>query len=285
MILVIGATGTTGCAILRELLERGAPVRGLTRSEARAAELRALGAEAAVGDLDDPLSLMGALRGVERMYLVSQPGECQAEQEQNAVSAAEQAGVYHVVKLGWLGQSSSSSLRFARQHAAATEALQGSSLRWTVLLSNAMMQNVLAAAPTIVDGQYLSSLEDARVAHVDERDVAAVAARALSEEGHENCTYTLTGPEALSDGDLSTELGEVLGRPVEHVRLSDEQVASALRTAGVPEWNVEGLVELWRDAYRAGAASAVTADVEALLGRPPTSFRQFAADHRDALTG
>ncbi len=285
MILVIGATGTTGGAAVRELLERGAPVRGLTRSEERAEELRALGAEAAVGDLDDPLSLMGALRGVERMYLVSQPGERQAEQEQNAVSAAEQAGVYHVVKLGELGQSQSSPLRFARQHAAATEALQGSSLRWTVLLSNAMMQNVLAAAPTIVDGQYLSSLEDARVAHVDARDVAAVAARALSEEGHENCTYTLTGPEALSDADLATALSDVLRRPVEHVRLSDEQVAAALRTAGVPEWNVEGLVELWRDVYRTGAASAVTADVEALLGRPPTSFRQFAADHRDAFTG
>jgi uncharacterized protein YbjT (DUF2867 family) len=285
VILVIGATGTTGGAVLRELLERGVPVRGLTRSEERAEELRALGAEAAVGDLDDPLSLMGALRGVERMYLVSQPGERQAEQEQNAISAAEQGGVYHVVKLGQLGQSTSSAVRFARQHAAATEALQGSSLRWTVLLSNAMMQNVLAAAPTIADGQYLSSLEDARVAHVDARDVAAVAARALSEEGHENCTYTLTGAQALSDGDLAATLGDVLGRPVEHVRLSDEQVAGALRTAGVPDWNVEGLVELWRQVYRTGAASAVTADVEALLGRPPTPFERFAADHRDAFSG
>lgn len=285
MILVIGATGTTGGAVLRDLLERGAPVRGLTRSEERAEELRALGAEAAVGDLDDPLSLMGALRGVERMYLVSQPSERQAEQEQNAVSAAEQGGVYHVVKLGQLGQSPSSSVRFARQHAAATEALQGSSLRWTVLLSNAMMQNVLAAAPTIADGQYLSSVADAEVAYVDARDVAAVAARALAEEGHENCTYTLTGPEAIANDGIAAALGDVLGHPVEHVRLSDEQVAGALAQAGVPAWNVEGLVELWRDVYCSGAASAVTADVEAVLGRPPTSFARFAADHRAAFSG
>lgn len=285
MILVLGATGTTGAEVLRELLAAGVPVRGLTRSEEAAARLRELGVEAAVGDLADPLSLMGALRGVERMYLVAPLGEHGAGLERNAISAAEQAGVYHVVKLGIAGQSSSATWRFARAHADATEALQSSSLRWTVLMATSLMQDVLAAAPAIAAGRYPSPLGDAAVAHVDARDVGAVAARALSEEGHENCSYTLTGPEALSNDALVATLADVLGRPVEHVRLGDEEAAGALRSAGVPEWNVEGLVELWRDVHRTGLAGVVTPDVEAVLGRPATPLRRFAEDHRAAFSG
>lgn len=285
MILVVGATGTTGSAVVRELLEAGAPVRGLTRSEAGAEELRALGAEAAVGDLADPASLFDALRGVERMYLVSAVGPHGAEQERNAISVAEQAGVYHCVKLSVLGQSSSSPVRFARLHAESAEALQGSSLRWTILMGSGFMQNVLGAAPTIATGQYFSSLGDARVAHVDARDAAAVAARALTEEGHEACTYTLTGPEAITNDEIAATLGDVLGHAVEHVRLDDEQVAAALRQAGVPDWNVDGLVELWEHVYRSGVASVVAPDVEAVLGRPATPFRRFAEDHRSAFSG
>lgn len=285
MILVLGATGTTGGAVVRELLAAGVPVRGLTRSEEGAEQLRALGAEAAVGDLADPSSMMGALRGVERMYLVSSVGEHGAELERNAVSTAEQAGVYHVVKLGVIGQSAAATWRFAQRHADATEALQSSSLRWTVLMCTSFMQNVLGAAPTIATGQYFSSLGDARVAHVDARDVGAVAALALSQEGHENCSYTLSGPEALSNDELVATLTEVVGRPVEHVRVSDDEVAGALREAGVPDWNVEGLRELWRDVYRTGQAGVVTPDVEAVLGRAPTSFRRFAEDHRAAFSG
>ncbi|HEX8120191.1 MAG TPA: NAD(P)H-binding protein [Solirubrobacteraceae bacterium] len=283
MILVIGATGNTGGAVVRELLARDVPVRGLTRSEEGASALRALGAQAAIGDLADPLSFVDALRGVERMYLSSPAAPTLGEHEANAIAAAEQEGVYHVVKLGALGQATSSPVRFGRLHAEATEALQSSSLRWTVLMASGFMQNVLAAAPTIATGQYFSSLEDARVAHVDARDVAAVAAEALAVEGHENCTYTLTGPEAISNDDVAATLSEVLGHAVEHVRLSDEQVAAALVQAGVPEWNVEGLVELWEHTYRSGAASTPTADVEAVLGRPATSLRTFAEDHRDAF--
>ncbi len=285
MILVVGATGTTGGAVVRELLAAGAPVRGLTRSEEGAEVLRSLGAEAAVGDLEDPLSLMGALRGVERMYLVTNAGEHQAERERNAVSAAEQAGVYHCVKLGVMTQGPSSPMRFGRSHFEATQALTSSSLRWTILLASGFMQNVLAVGPAIAGGRYPSSLGDARVAHVDVRDIAAVAALALTQEGHENCSYTLTGPEAITNDEIAATLSDVAGHPVEHVRLSDEDVAAQLRERGVPEWNLEGLVELWREVYRGGLVSTPTPDVEALLGRPATPFRKFAEDHRSAFTG
>ena len=283
MILVIGASGTTGGQVVRELLARGAPVRGLVRSEAAAERLRAAGAEAAVGDLDDPASLGSAFRGVERMYLVTPLGPRAAEQERTAISAGEQAGVYHCVKLGSMAQSPESPLRFARLHAESTETLQGSSLRWTVLMSCSFMQSVLETAPAIAQGGYPSSLGDARIAYIDAHDVAAIAARALAEEGFENSAYTLTGAEALSGDDVARTLTDVLGREVRHVRLSDDEMADRLRRAGVPDWTVDGLIEAWRDVSRAGASSTVTGDAEALLGRRPRSFREFATEHREAF--
>src|SRR3712207_6457686 len=122
MILVTGATGTTGSVVLRDLLDRGAPVRALTHSPEKVDELRALGADVAVGDLNDPASLADAMRGVERMYLVQSPNADQVGQEINAISVAEQSGVYHVVKLGTLGQDPQAECRFLRVHAEVTDA-------------------------------------------------------------------------------------------------------------------------------------------------------------------
>lgn len=277
MILVTGATGTTGSVVLADLLERGAPVRALTHTRERADDLRALGAEVAVGDLAEPASLDDALRGVERMYLVQPPGEHQAQHEVNALSAAERAGVYHVTKLGSFGQDAQAPVRFLRAHAEVTEHLQQSSLRWTILQPAGFMQNYLGMAAAVAEGRLVSARPEAKVAHVDARDVAAVAARTLAEEGHENCTYVLTGPEAISDA----QIAETLGAQV--VAVGDDDVRGALLEAGFDEWNVEGLVEL--DAhYRTGAFATPTADVQALLGRPPRSFADFASDHRASFS-
>ena len=272
MILVVGATGTTGGLVVRELLDRGAPVRALTRSSAAAEQLEALGAEVAIGDLADPGTLAKAFRGVERMYLVQPASPGPKRNELNAVAIAEQAGVYHVVKLGVIGEAAESPLRFAPLHHEVTQALQASSLRWTILQPNGFMQNYLTAPPGV------TPRPDAKVAHVDARDIAAVAARALTEEGHENCTYVLTGPEAITD----REIAEILGAPV--TEITDEQYKAGLLQAGLDEWYADGLVEL-TELYRAGIAAGVSPDVEALLGRPATPFRTFVEDHREAFAG
>lgn len=155
MILVVGATGRSGGALLDLLVERGVPVRGLTRTEQGAEALRARGAEAEVGDLTDPGSLARAFARVERFYLATPEGGTQPELERNAIAVAEQSGAYAVVKLGCTGPA-------AEAHAEVVDALQATSLRWTILD---------AAAP------------------LDVPAVAALAARALTEEGHETSTY------------------------------------------------------------------------------------------------
>jgi uncharacterized protein YbjT (DUF2867 family) len=277
VILVLGATGTTGSVVLRELLDRGADVRGLTRSPEHAEQVRALGAEAAVGDLDDPASLGEAMRDVERMYLVQSLNERQAAQEINAISAAEQAGVYHVVKLSVLRESSESPVRFMRAHAQITEQLEQSSLRQTVLQCNGFMQNYLGQAEAVREGRLVSARPDARVSHLDARDAGEIAAKALAEEGFEDATYQLTGPEAISDAEIANALGAQV------VAVGDDDMRGALQAAGYPEWNIDGLLEL-EEAYRSGAFDIVTPNVLALLGRPPRSFADFAADHADTFT-
>src|SRR5215207_983563 len=114
MLLVTGATGTTGMEVLKALKERGAEARALVRDETKAHHLRDLGFEPATGDLGDPRTLGPALEGVERAYLVSPIGPMQSEFEQAFLETAKGAGVKHVVKLSVIGASPEAPLRFAR---------------------------------------------------------------------------------------------------------------------------------------------------------------------------
>jgi uncharacterized protein YbjT (DUF2867 family) len=253
VILVVGASGTTGRAVVDELVARGAPVRALTRSPEHAAALEAAGAEAVVGDLARPATLARAMRRVVRLYVAVPAGPDLPELEANAFAVAEQSGAYAVVKLGVA--PAAAPLALGRIHAASLEALKASSLRWTVLQPEGFLQNALRG-PVLV-----SARGEARVAYVDARDVAAVAARALTEEGHEQASYHLTGPEAITDAELAAAAGRELRA------VTPDERAAHLRGVGVPAWQVDALLEL-DELYRAGGGAQVTPDVEALLGRP-----------------
>jgi uncharacterized protein YbjT (DUF2867 family) len=287
LILVIGAGGATGSATLSALREHAGDrrVRATTHSPERTEALRALGAEPVVADLDDPASLARALTGVERVFLATPPVPQLPERERNVVAAAEQGGVYHLVKVGALGQQLESPARLLANHADATQALQESSLRWTLLTPNGFMTNSLGWAPMLAGGTVATALgAEHRVAHVDPRDVGEVAARGLTEDGHESATYTLTGPEALSDAAMVATIARVTGREARHVQASDDDLRGALTGAGIPGWTIDALLELW-EAQRAGLYATVTPDAEALLGRPPRTYEEFVRDHRAAFTG
>ena len=245
MILVIGATGQTGQEVVRELVGRGAPVRGVSRSEEGAARIRELGAEGAVADIADPASLEPAFRGVETAYVATPSDERQLALEENVFSVAEAAGAYRVVKLSVLAAAEDAPVRFSRSHARSEAALQASSLRWTILRPSGFMQNYLMQAGAVAgEGRLYSAAPDGAVSHIDARDISAVAAKVLSEEGHDNTAYTLTGPEAHTDHAIAAQLGEVRGRDVELVPISDDQFRASLLANGLPEYTAGGLVEL-----------------------------------------
>ena len=196
------------------------------------------------------------------------------------------AGVRHVVKLSVPGADEEAPVRFGRVHGQAERHLRESGLGHTVLRPTGFMQNTLAFAGSISsEGGFYAPLADARVAWVDVRDIAAVAARTLTEEGHEGKTYELTGPEAISNREITDKLSAAIGKPVEHVEVSLEDARGAMVGAGLPEWLADGLIELNREVYEPGYASNVAGSVAEATGQDPRSFDTFTRNHAGAFAG
>ena len=277
MILVTGATGLNGSALIRILSARGVPVRGMTRDATRAAALAALpNVEIVEGDMANPDSLAGALRGVERAMLISSSEPVMQEVQSNFVDAAKKAGVAHVVKLSGIMPERDSAFRFARMHGEVELRLEQSGMAFTHLRGGEFMPAYFRQAPGIAaTGTFMLPMADARIASIDVGDLAEVAALALTTGGHEGKTYRLTGPEANSMHDVAEKLSAVTGRPVRYVDVSPEDYKAANLGRGMPPYLAEGLLELYAE-RRNGKEATVFPDTEMLLGRRPVSFGEFA---------
>ena len=278
MILVTGATGTNGRELIKALSARGTGVRAMVRSHDEATHLPARVAST-VGDFDDAASLEGALAGVERAFLLTPSTERAEEQQKRFVEVAARAGVRHIVKLSQFAASPDSPVRFLRYHAAVEQALRDSGMAWTFLRPNLFMQGLLQFAGLIRDqGMFAAPIGDARVSVVDVRDNAAVAAAALTEEGHEGRTYTLTGPVALTHAEMAARLSAAAGREIRFIDATDDQLREAMKGVKMPDWQIEGLVEDYAH-YARGEAAVICDGVEQATGAAPRGFDGFAHDY------
>ncbi len=286
MILITGATGTTGREVIAELHRVGAEgVRALVRDPARADFIREAGFEAVAGDFDRPETLGAALEGVERALLLTPPSPQTFEHQRAFIEAAGRAGVRHVVKFSAFGADAAAPEGFGRWHGQSEDLLKSTGLAWTMLRPNFFMQNLLGQARQIAaTGAVYQPLGDARASFIDTRDIAAVAARTLTEEGHEGQTYVLTGPEALSYHDIAAKLSEATGREIKYVPISPEQFREGALGAGLPEWLVAALERL-NEVFASGRAAEVNDNVRRVGKREPTTFDQFARDHAAAFAG
>jgi uncharacterized protein YbjT (DUF2867 family) len=282
MILVVGATGTNGREVVKQLSARGVPVRALVRSAEKSPDLRLPNVELVRGDLGDPPSLDAALRGVQKAFIVTAVDQRCVEWFRNFFEAAKRAGGPHVVKFSGMGAGSADT-PVMNQHGETDEMLQRSGLPYTVLRPNSFHQNLLWSAGSIKgQGAFYLPLGDARQSLVDVRDIASVAAEVLTGAGHEGQVYELTGPESLSYHDVAATLSKVLGKPVRYVPVSLEAAKESMLKAGMPEWNAAAVTDLYR-AFATGAYARTTDTIARLTGRPPRSFEQFARDHADAF--
>nr|WP_296776757.1 NmrA family NAD(P)-binding protein [Rhodococcus sp. (in: high G+C Gram-positive bacteria)] len=276
-ILVTGATGKVGSEAVRLLVEGGSAVRAFVRS---ADSVVPHGAEIAVGDLDDVRSIDAALVGISVVVLVT-PGV--PTQEIALIEAAVRAGVRHIVYVTSKA-SLDAPIERRRWHAQVENVLRGSGIAYTLLRSNAYMQNTLGLGPVIAaTGAFASSAGEGRMGMVDTRDVAAVgAAIAAAPEQHRGQTYHLTGPEALSYSDVAAVLTDLLGTSVSFSAISADRERELMIARGVPD----AVATMNAQAFHlnaSGDADWVTADVELVTGRPARSFREFAADHLRAF--
>lgn len=276
MILITGASGNVGKEVLKQAAAAGLRVRAAYQSPARANVPP--GVEAVRVDFNEPQALEAALGGVERVFLVGPPTQELAPLEQKAMKVIARSNVKHVVKLSAMGGRDAT---FPRQHADSEDFIRSTGVPFTFLRPNGFMQNLVHySAPTIkATGRFYGSEGGGKISFIDVRDVAGVAVKVLSEVGHAGQAYTLTGPQALSNADVAQKMSEALGRKIEFVNLAPEDLKQALLTAGVPEWNAEALIDLQR-LYREGKASALTEDVETIVGRKPGTLSQFLSDYR-----
>jgi uncharacterized protein YbjT (DUF2867 family) len=283
MILITGATGTIGREVVRLLAAGGQTVRAMTREPARAASVPP-GVEVVRADFDDPESLLAAAEGAKAVFLLSPPGPWVARHDAAMLAAASSAGVPKAVKLSAIGTGGKSDAKAGDWHLPGERAIQSSGLAWTVLRPSSFAANALAWAGAIRAGKPIPNpMGTGTQGVVDPRDVAEVAARALTSPGHDGRIYTLTGPDLLSVPDMAGQLGHALGRTVETVDLPLEAYRSQLVAAGLDPAFVETAVNAARLIAEGGNAT-LTDDVERILGRPPGTFLAWAYDHRAVFT-
>jgi uncharacterized protein YbjT (DUF2867 family) len=276
MILVTGASGTVGSEVVKAL---GA-VRGRVRAAYRTRPQNLPeGVESVALDYDRPDTLRPALKGVETLFLLSNS----ITPELTVIDEAKRAGVQRIVKLSSL-QASDEGYVFARWHRAVEKHIEASGLAWTFLRPNGFMQNVVTYMGETIRTQsvFYSSGGNGAASHIDVRDLAAVAASVLLETGHEGQAYELTGPSAITYGQIAETLTAVLGRAIRYVPIAHEQYKQALLAAGTPEPWAEALVDLNRF-YANGHAAGVSPSVRRVTGRDVIPFAQFARDYADRL--
>jgi uncharacterized protein YbjT (DUF2867 family) len=286
MLLVTGATGLNGGAVVRRLSKLGVPVRALVRSVDKAAPLATLpGVEIVEGDMARPETLVAPLRGVERAMLISSSDPMMLDVQSSFIDAARGAGVAHVVKLSGIMPEVDSAFRFARMHGLIEQKLEASGMAFTHLRAGEFMQAYFRQVRSIAAQSAIRMpMGDARIASIDVADIADVAATVLTGSGHAGQTYPITGPQALSMAEVAEHISAAIGRTVRYVPVPPEDYLAANLAAGMPAYLAEALVELYAE-RRAGKESTVYPLVEQLLGRPPRSFQDFSKRHAAVFRG
>jgi uncharacterized protein YbjT (DUF2867 family) len=286
MILVTGATGLNGRALLHLLSEGGIAARALVRNPAKAEAIAALpNVEIVQGDMARPETLASALRDIDRAMLISSSDPTMLEVQSNFIDAAGKAGVKHVVKLSGIMPELDSAFRFARMHGEIEKRLEASGMAFTHLRAGEFMPAYFRQAPVIAArGAMFLPMEDARIASIDVGDIAEIAASVLTGSGHEGKTYPLTGPEALTMTQVAAKLSAATGKTIRYVNVAPEDARQAQLAAGMPPYLADALFELFAE-RRNGKEARVWPDAEALLGRPPTSFDEFARRNAAVFRG
>lgn len=286
MILVIGGHSKIGSALIQELLARGQQVRALVRAgEPR--EERSSGIGFVTGDLADEGSLVKAMDGIERVFLLSSPHADAVSWHRNAIDAARRTDVQLLVRSSIIGADKDSPAEFVAAHTQCDRYLEQSGLPYVIVRPNLFHQNVPESIiPSIgADGNFYLNADEARISMVDTRDVAAVASVVLTEDGHAGGHYDITGPEPLTYHDVASKLSSALGRKITYVDVPDDAVRSTLLGFGLDPWFVGALVGLYQDYRRSGTdgyAAAVTDTVNRITGRPPRTLDSLLSEPHPA---
>lgn len=283
MICITGAGGTVGKEIIQQLQLTKVPYRVAYFSQKKMETALAQGFDAVMIDYNHPETLRRAFTGCDRVFLLGPNAIDQTQLELNAVEAAKAVGVKHIVKQSVMG-AEEESYSLALVHRPVEKAIELSGMTWTFLRPNSFMQNVVTfMSKTIkVSNTFYSASGKAKIAHVDVRDIATVAVKALTESNHAGKAYTLTGTEAITYNELASMLSKVLKRSIVHISLSLPDLKQGMLAEGISETIVDRMLDLERY-YRQDGASRITNDIKQITGKKPRCFIQYVCEYASLL--
>jgi uncharacterized protein YbjT (DUF2867 family) len=297
-ILVTGATGTVGSEVLKQLHSaKGERQEGrdmIIKAAARSADdstFRNLGVQAVELDYNKPDTLSAALRGIDKLFLLTPFQSNMVDQTSNLVNEAKKAGVKLIVKQSAMGVGAEPGITYSRLHRQAEKIIEGSGISFTFLRPNFFMQNFVTFYSNSIKnhGAFYIPAGDAKISFVHVRDIAAVAVQALSGSNkngsgnnHTGKAYDITGGEALSSGQAAEILSNEIGKKVNYVNVSDEDARKGMKDMGADEWTINSMIELF-GIISAGYLSEISPVVEQVTGNKPITFSQFAREYAGAF--
>ncbi|MEM5473493.1 SDR family oxidoreductase [Hoeflea sp. AS60] len=289
-LLVTGASGQLGAAVVRHLLETfkvaaSSLVAG-SRDTAKLSDLASRGVEIRRVDFDDQASLTESLAGVDRVLIVStdalDASGTRQRQHLAAVEAAKKAGVGRIFYTS-MPSADDSLITFAPDHLATEEAIKASCIAYSIFRNGWYMENLFMALPAaLASGQWYSASGEGKLAHIARDDIARAIAGGIASPAAGNVTYTLTGETARTSEEIAALASEVTGKPLAVVHVNDEQLAQGMAGAGVPAPYIPTFVSFDANT-REGKIAMVTDDAATLSGGKLTSLKDFMEANKAAL--
>src|SRR5215216_2976888 len=289
-ILVTGSTGTLGGEVVKQL-SSSTPAINIKAGVHSAQNVKKVKdgdeVEVVLIDYNKPETLKEALSQVDKLFLLTPDVPNAHELASNLVNEAKKAGVRYIVKQSVMGADEGADVGTMRLHREAEKIIEESGVPYTFLRPNEFMQNFINFHGHSIknNNAFYLPLENAKVSVVDVRDIAAVAVKALMENGdnkYKNKKYLITGPEALSYHQMAELLSNATGKKISYVAISEEEAKGGMKEMGMDNWLINTISEL-SNYFKKGYASQVSSAVEEVTGKKPISFSQFANDYVEAF--
>ena len=276
-ILITGSTGHLGIATIEHMLKNitAEKIVALARSVEKAASLIEKGIEVRIGNFDDNNSLADALKGIDKVLLISGTDPHRLQQHKNVVDASKRAGVKHIFYTGIAMKDASISFNnpLMEDHFKTEDYIKENGFTFTFLRNSLYSDSVLMlTGETAVDTGIFLPAGTGKVPFVLRRDLAEATANILLQNGHENKIYELTGEKQYSFGDIASILSELSGKTVDYTDINELAYSEALKQNGVPERFVTLLSGYVAD-IKNRQFEIASNDLEDLLGRRPTDFK------------